>query len=115
MGSSGCSYRAESGRIDCVTTGGTLKFVIQLWKQSESDDECCNDDCAQFILEVQRRRGCSIEMKNVRRGLFHMVLTGEMATPSKFGVGKKFPCQPKFLKMSTINFTTQAMPLSMKR
>lgn len=73
-----CSYHMSDGRIDCrVKTGdsSTIKFIIQLWKCSMQNHR--SNSSEGFILEVQRRRGCSIEMKIIRKELFQAVLFSE--------------------------------------
>lgn len=65
----------RKGRVNCTSAHGELKFVLQLYKSksSSSDDE--------FIVEVQRRAGSSIELHGVRRPLFQTLL-GQRTTSS---------------------------------
>lgn len=50
--------------VECISSG-FLKFMVQLW-EGESPDG--------IIVEVQRRRGCILEMRKLRRGI-HQCIT----------------------------------------
>ena len=65
-----CSYHSKKGRVYCLTDC-LLKFVVQLWQ----GDDSANDDC--IIIEVQRRRGCGLEMVKRRHQLIQAVRTGK--------------------------------------
>ncbi|KAL3903659.1 MAG: hypothetical protein SGILL_010362 [Bacillariaceae sp.] len=62
-----CAYRSHEARVDCSTCCG-LKFVVQLWRKQVEDEP------TPFIVEVQRRKGCCIVMRTVRRLLYQAVL-----------------------------------------
>ena len=62
--------RGTSARVDCLTLCG-LKFVVQLWKSTLSDFDS-------IVLEVQRRRGCSITMRSIRKLLYKAVLQNDL-------------------------------------
>jgi hypothetical protein len=61
-----CFFHPEASKIECRTPS-MLRFEVHFWRRSDSI----------IILEMQRRRGCVIEMHRLRRGLFYAVLTGE--------------------------------------
>lgn len=50
--------------VEC-TTFGFVKFVIQLW----GDDT----DSEVVVVEVQRRNGCCLRMKNLRASIYHAI------------------------------------------
>ena len=62
-----CAYRSNEARVDCSTCCG-VKFVVQLWKKQVEEEH------TPFLLEVQRRKGCCIVMRTVRRLLYQAVL-----------------------------------------
>jgi len=55
-------------RVDC-TACPLLKFVVQLWQ---------GDGNKSVLVEVQRRQGCSIHMRRVRRGLFRAIQSNSL-------------------------------------
>ena len=57
--------------VECITSR-FLKFVIQLWEGNESDA---------VIVEVQRRSGCVLHMRKLRRGIYQSI-TSEDDAPS---------------------------------
>ena len=57
-----CTYHSD--HVDCVTMG-LVKFVVQLWQQQPEE----------ILMEIQRRRGCAIEMQRIRYGLVQAVTT----------------------------------------
>lgn len=59
----------EPGRVDCQTFN-CIKFVIQLWKNKEQDEQA-------IVVEVQRRRGCCILMRHLRNCLYKCILSGD--------------------------------------
>jgi hypothetical protein len=65
-----CTYRSNEARVDCSTCCG-LEFVVQLWRKGTKNSD---DDATPIILEVQRRKGCCIVMRSVRRLLISFVL-----------------------------------------
>lgn len=66
--------------IGCLTPG-RLKFVVQLWK---GDEQFGTEEEAQtIIIEVQRRRGCAIEMKGIRNCLYHAIENGGNGSAAK--------------------------------
>jgi len=92
LNSVSCSYHHEQARVDCLTSYG-LKFVVQLWRSQKTnkdsivDDKDYLDDADNdpedglIVLEVQRRRGCSIRMRSVRKMLYKAVLRDSTAPP----------------------------------
>jgi hypothetical protein len=57
----------EPGRVDCLTSS-CIKFVVQLWKDEDENG---------IVVEVQRRRGCGIRMRYLRRCLYKCILSGD--------------------------------------
>ena len=76
------------GRLDC--TSGDLKFVIQLWRSHTNE----------IVVEMQRRRGSSLEFSAIRKPLFQTLQTGTLAakkktfSPPAFTPNKKFRVLP---------------------
>jgi hypothetical protein len=87
MNSICCVYHSTEARVDCLTCWG-LKFVVQLWKDNPASTvdptvpQCCissqDDNTATHdsivIIECQRRRGCCVAMRNVRKQLYRAIL-----------------------------------------
>lgn len=82
----GCVFHNREARVDCKTFCGRLKFIVQLWRKKETLDDYDDDGeeaekesdqkddvCSLTILEVQRRRGCCIVMRAVRKMLYQAV------------------------------------------
>jgi hypothetical protein len=81
MNSICCVYHTTEARVDCLTCWG-LKFVVQLWKDTSNDAVAPPaSDEAVAILEVQRRRGCCVAMRNVRRRLYRAVTASGTRPP----------------------------------
>jgi hypothetical protein len=85
-----CTYHGKEARVDCRTFCG-LKFVVQLWRQRDQESpERFTDEpihpSGSSILEVQRRRGCCLMMRYVRKMLYQAVLTNNLNTVSPHGV-----------------------------
>jgi hypothetical protein len=77
------------GRVDCTSENKELKFIVQLWRNHED----------QIVVEMQRRRGCSVEFSAIRRPLFQTLMTGETPkferfTPPPFVPNKKLKFPP---------------------
>lgn len=77
----GFRFAGESGdgdsdqvRLQCRTKR-LLRFCVFLWRTAKDDDD---DDCV--IVEVQRRRGCPLELHCVRRALFAALQEAEDAS-----------------------------------
>ncbi|KAG7345560.1 hypothetical protein IV203_033091 [Nitzschia inconspicua] len=91
-----CDYHGNAARVDCKTICG-LKFVVQLWRKikeqqcgtKQSTPNGCSDMETATILEVQRRRGCCIVMRSVRKSLYHAVLKNTMANSIMAGDGSR--------------------------
>lgn len=79
------------GRLDC--TSGDLKFVIQLWRKETNE----------VVVEMQRRRGSSLDFSAVRKPLFQTLQTGTLSlkkksfSPPAFVPNKKFRVVPPSL------------------
>lgn len=80
------------GRVDCTSQDQQFKFVVQVYRTETG-----------YCVEVQRRRGSSLDFSAVRRPLFQMLKTGSLSTvprftpPTGFSPNKKFrimPCTP---------------------
>lgn len=66
---------ASDACIGCLTPT-LLKFVVQLWKSDEHEGPEDDAQAQTIIIEVQRRRGCAIEMKGIRNCLYHAIQNG---------------------------------------
>ncbi len=61
-------YSTEvSGKVDCQTCN-CIKFVVQLWNDEERNA---------VVVEVQRRRGCSIRMRRLRNCLYNCIISAD--------------------------------------
>ena len=59
------SANYHDDHVEC-STYGCLKFVIQLWRD-DTDSEI-------VLVEIQRRKGCCLRMKNLRASIYHAIL-----------------------------------------
>jgi len=66
-----CSYHNEEGRVDCMTDA-LLRFTVQLWEGSQPNT---------FLMEVQRRQGCCVQMQHIRRLLTQAILDNVTSEP----------------------------------
>ena len=65
------------GRVDCKSKDSDLKFVVQLWRSHTQE----------IVVEVQRRRGSSMEFSAIRKPLFRSLQqsnNGSVAAPKAF-------------------------------
>jgi len=105
------SYRSETGRVDCMSPS-LLKFVIQLWRVTNKSLKKKS-----FMVEVQRRQGCGIEMHNIRSALYKSILTGEQAKSSSQIGNQGLKCPSETLRMDIVdarNSSTEAMGISLR-
>lgn len=67
------AYHAGAGSLRGMQSADSLlKFVVQLWRNDQDDSSESNSSHGDggVILEVQRRRGCSLSMSRIRRLLY---------------------------------------------
>lgn len=77
-----CFFHPEAGKIDCRTPS-LLRFEVYFWRGSDS----------KVFVELQRRRGCAIEMHRIRKSIFDAIRTGE--EPNSDAMDR---CAPVFRK-----------------
>lgn len=70
-----CKFHASDSvvRVNAFGGGSSLRFAVFLWRWSTTTDN-------KIVVEVQRRRGCAIEMQYVRRALFRALSSDQEST-----------------------------------
>ena len=79
------AFHCERNSAFASLVGPSLVFVIYLWfeenaPKSENDVGSGTSDCKPILIDVQRRRGCPLDLQCLRRSLFRSLLNTESAT-----------------------------------